>query len=139
MKAAFVVDCSIAMAWLFGDEATPQTSRILERLATESALVPGWWYLELANVIAVAERRGRIAPQQTAEFLVELSKLDIEADLAAPEQFLGDLLPLCRQHQLTSYDALYLDLAVRRGLPLATLDGPLRAAAKKLGVKLLGT
>jgi predicted nucleic acid-binding protein len=138
MSAALVVDCSVAMAWLFPDEATLQTAKLLERLGTETALVPGWWFLEMANVLAVAERKGRITVAQSSQFIGELSKLDIESESDPAERAFDHILPLCRTHRLTSYDALYLDLAVRRGLPLATLDESLRKAAKKLGVKLLG-
>jgi predicted nucleic acid-binding protein len=138
MSATFVVDCSVAMSWLFSDEATAHTSKLLDRLEEETALVPGWWFLEVANVLAFAERKGRITPAQSAAFIDELSKLAIEVDSESPDWVFERLLPLCRTHQLTSYDALYLELAVRRNLPLATLDEPLRRAAKKLGVKLLG-
>ena len=138
MSAAFVVDCSIAMTWLFNDEATTETAKLLARLATETALVPAWWLIEVTNVIALAERKGRIAAAQSAAFIADMEKLDLEVDGEAPTRAFSHLLPLCRTHQLTSYDAIYLDLAVRRDLPLATLDEPLRKAAKKLGVVLLG-
>ena len=138
MNAAFVVDCSVAMTWLFRDEATPGTAELLNRLATEAALVPAWWYVEVTNVLALAERKGRITAAQSGAFVADLGKLDIERDDDAPSRAFSHLLPLCRTHQLTSYDAIYLDLAARRHLPLATLDADLRKAAKKLGVKLLG-
>jgi predicted nucleic acid-binding protein len=138
MSAAFVVDCSVAMAWLFLDEATPKTAELLNRLVSETALVPALWFIEVTNVIALAERKGRITPAQSAAFTADLGELDIERDDQAPARAFVHLLPLCRTHQLTSYDAIYLDLAIRRDLPLATLDGDLRKAAKKLGVRLLG-
>jgi predicted nucleic acid-binding protein len=86
----------------------------------------------------LAEKNGRIPADRVAEFVAFVGSMQIEADNEAPQRAFSHLLPLCRKHQLTSYDAIYLDLAVRRQLPLATLDGPLRKAAKKLGVKLLG-
>jgi len=138
MNAAFVVDASLALTWLFHDEATPHTLKLLERLEAERALVPAWWFLEVANVLALAERKNRITPAKTTEFIVLLQRLDFEIDMQLAERAFDDLLPLCRAHQLTSYDAVYLDVALRRQLPLATLDDPLRKAAKKLGVKLLG-
>lgn len=138
MTAAFVIDCSVAMTWMFPEEATTQTAMLLERLADETALVPSWWFLEVANVLAIAERKRRVAPGQSAEFIAELSKLTLEVDTDSTSRAFDHLLPLCRTHQLTSYDAVYLDLATRRSLPLATLDEPLRKAAKKLGVKLMG-
>jgi len=137
--ASFIVDCSIAMAWLFHDEATPKTTALLNRLATETALVPAWWFLEITNVLATAERKGRITPKQSDAFIADLSKLGVERDNEAPDRAFTHLLGLCRAHRLTSYDAIYLDLAVRRSLPLATLDGDLRRAAKTLGVALLGS
>jgi predicted nucleic acid-binding protein len=138
MNAAFVVDCSVAMTWLFSDEATDETQELLDRLSAETALVPSWWFVEVTNVLALAERRGRITPAQSGAFIVDLGKLDIEQDDEAPGRAFSHLLPLCRKHKLTSYDAMYLDLAVRRDLPLATLDVDLRKAAKTVGVKLLG-
>jgi predicted nucleic acid-binding protein len=138
MSASFVVDCSIAMAWLFHDEATPKTSALLNRLATETALVPAWWFVEITNVLAMAERKGRITARQSDAFIADLSKLGIERDNQAPDRAFTHLLALCRTHRLTSYDAIYLDLASRRSLPLATLDEDLRKAAKKLDVSLLG-
>lgn len=137
MSAAFVVDCSIAMAWLFHDEATPRTAALLNRLTTETALVPGWWFIEITNVLAIAERKGRITPAQSDAFVADLGKLGIERDDEAPDRAFTHILALCRRHRLTSYDAIYLDLAVRRSLPLATLDQDLRKTAKDLGVRLL--
>jgi predicted nucleic acid-binding protein len=138
MSVGFVVDCSVAATWLFPDEATPHTGRLLRRLETEAVLVPALWFLELTNVLALAERKGRVTVAQSTGFIKELSKLDIEVDSQLAERALDQLLPLCRAHQLTSYDAVYLDLAIRRELPLASLEEPLRKAAKKAGVKLLG-
>ena len=138
MNATFVVDCSIAMAWLFNDEATPKTDALLTRLTAEAALVPAWWFIEITNVLAMAERKGRITPAQSDAFIADLGKLGIERDDEAPRRAFTFLLTLCRRHRLTSYDAIYLDLAVRRNLPLATLDDDLRKAAKKLGIRLLG-
>lgn len=137
MSAAFVLDCSIAMAWLFHDEATPKTGALLNRLATETALVPSWWFIEITNVLALAERKGRITPAQSDAFVANLGKLGIERDDEAPDRAFTHLLALCRTHGLTSYDAIYLDLAVRRSLPLATLDQDLRRTGEKLGLRLL--
>jgi len=138
MNPSFVVDCSIAMAWLFHDKATPKTADLLNRLATETALVPAWWFIEITNVLAMAERKRRITPTQSDAFIADLGKLGIERDDEAPDRAFTYLLTLCRTHLLTSYDAIYLDLALRRSLPLATLDDDLRKTAKKLGVRLLG-
>lgn len=137
MSAAFVVDCTVAMAWLFHDEATPKTTAWLRRLASATALVPAWWFIEITSVLALAERKGRIAQAQSDAFIADLGKLGIERGNAAPDRAFSNLLPLCRTHKLTSYQAIYLDLAIRRNLALATLDDDLQKAAKKLGVRLL--
>ncbi len=137
MSAAFVVDCSVAMAWLFHDQATPNTAALLNRLAAETALVPALWFIEVTNVLALAERKGRITASQSDAFIADLRKLAIERDDDAPDRAFTHLLALCRTHKLTSYDAIYLDLAVRRNLPLATLDDALRKSARKLGVRLI--
>lgn len=137
MTAGFVIDCSVTMAWLFQDEATPRTSALLKRLATETAIVPGWWFIEVANVLAMAERKGRISATQSDAFARDISALRIERDDGAPDRAFHQILALCRSHRLTSYDAIYLDLALRSSLPLATLDDDLRKAAKKLRVTVL--
>jgi predicted nucleic acid-binding protein len=137
MSAAFIVDCSLAMTWLFADEATPRTAKLMQRLDAEVALVPGLFFQEVANVLAIAERKGRVTAAQAELFVAEFSKLQWEVDVEAPQRAIDRLLPLCRQHQLTSYDATYLELAIRRKTPLATIDEPLRKAAKKSGVKLV--
>ena len=111
---------------------------MLNRLATETALVPAWWFIEITNVLAMAERKGRITPTQSDAFIADLSKLGIESDIEAPDRAFTHLLVLCRRHGLTSYDAIYLELAIRRSLPLATIDDDLRKTAKKLGVGALG-
>lgn len=137
MAAAFIIDCSMTMAWCFADEATPATSKVLDRLATEAAAVPSHWFLEVTNVLAMAERRKRISAADSTHFLSLLTSLDIEMDGEAPGRAFDHLLPLCRAQGLTSYQAAYLDLALRRRLPLASLDADLRSAAKKAGVAVL--
>ena len=138
MRAAFVIDCSIAMTWCFPDEATDQSAAILDRLESETALVPTLWFLEVASVLAMAERRKRITAAESTEFLALITSLDLEVDDEATRRVFDHLLPLCRRHRLTSYDAAYLDLAGRRKLPLATLDAALRAGGKAMGIRLLG-
>ena len=126
------------MAWLFPDKATLQTTELLKCLSSDTALVPSCWVVEVTNVIAIAERKSRITLVESATFIAHLGTPGFEHDDQGPARAFANLLPICRAHHLTSYDALYLDLAVRRHLPLATLDEPLRKAAKKLGVELLG-
>jgi predicted nucleic acid-binding protein len=86
----------------------------------------------------VAERRGRVTPDESGEFTRQLMRLEVEVDAESPGRAFDHILPLCRAHSLTIYDAMYLDVAIRRQLPLATLDEPLRKAALKEGVELLG-
>ena len=138
MTPSFIVDCSLAMAWCFPDEATPATQELLRRMRDESALVPALWYIEVANVLALAEKKGRIQSDKTTEFTAMLDGFTLEVDDEAPGRAFTHLLALCRTYLLTSYDAIYLELAMRRQLPLATLDEPLRAAAQKAGAKTLG-
>ena len=138
MTASFVLDSSVALAWCFPEEGTPASTRLLDRMATEAATVPALWFLEIANVLAVAERRRRIRPAEAAEFIAVVECLDLEVDDQSPRLIFSQVLPLCRAHALTSYDAAYLELSIRRQLPLATLDDSLRAAAKAAGVKVLG-
>ena len=139
MTPTLILDCSIVMAWCFNDESTPGTNQIQDRMANEAAVVPGLWYLEITNVLAMAEKRKRITPQGSQQFLQLLSILDIQVDDDAPRRAFNHLLPLCRTHGLTSYDAAYLDLSIRRQIPLATLDDALRKAATTLGLPVLGT
>jgi predicted nucleic acid-binding protein len=138
MTPGFVVDASVAMTWLFQDEASTSTQRLLKELKSSAALVPALWHVEITNVVALAERKGRVSPTEIVDFFAVLESAQIDIDHEAPQRAFSHLLPLCRAHGLTSYDAMYLDLALRSKLPLATLDEPLRKTAKKLGVKLLG-
>ena len=135
----FVLDCSMTMAWFLEDEATPFTDSVQESLAVDSeALVPSIWPLEVANVFLIAERRSRITKTKTARFIAILKSLPIEIDNEAPERALSDVLALAREQRLSSYDAAYLELAMREGIALATLDNDLKKAAARVGVTLVG-
>lgn len=138
MSAAFVIDAALTMAWCFEDETTPAVEQLFDRLQAETTVVPGLWSLEVANSLYQAERRGRITPQRTTAFIAVLNAMDIETDGESASSAFDRLLTLARMHRLTVYDAAYLDLAVRRGVPVATLDVDLRAAASTLQVELLG-
>lgn len=139
MSPSFVLDTSITMAWCFADEATPETAALNRRLAAEAAVVPGHWPLEVSNVLSVAERKKRISLQETEEFVGQLGLLEIQVDHEGCADAFKRLIPLTRSHALTAYDAAYLELALRRRLPLATLDRDLRKAAKAAGVETIGT
>src|SRR3990172_11920753 len=118
----FVVDNSVTVAWCFVEEGTPYTEGIHDRLRETHALVPAIWPLELRNVLLVAERRRRITQADTVSFLQVLDGLSIILDMAALTDSLNAVVALGRQHGLTAYDACYLELAMRHGLPLATQD-----------------
>lgn len=128
----FALDCSMTMAWCFENEATPYSESVLEALADGEALVPPIWSLEVANVLVVGERKKRLLPAQSLRFVELLQSLPITLD--AEVRPLAELLGLAREQSLSAYDASYLDLAVRTGLPLASLDGPLLEAADRFGV-----
>lgn len=131
----FVVDASVAAVWGLSDEAHPSADLAQQRLESDPALVPALWWYEVRNTFLVNERRGRVKAAETAAFLLILSRLPIRQDRAPEEQ---RLLSLARQHHLTIYDAAYLELALREGIPLATLDAALMHAAQIEGVPLLG-
>jgi predicted nucleic acid-binding protein len=132
-----VLDASVALSWCFKNEATAAGDRVLERLATEAASVPAIWHLEIANVLALSERRGRITPANSSEFIALLETLDVVIDEAMPSRALGRVLDLARAERLTAYDAAYLELAMRLGIPLASKDADLCDAAERLGVNVL--
>ena len=111
---------------------------MLERLAAETVSVPAIWHLEIANVLALSERRGRIAPANSSEFIALLETLDVVIDEETPSRALGRVLDLARAERLTAYDAAYLELAMRRGIPLASKDADLCDAAERLGVSVPG-
>ncbi len=134
---AFVLDCSITASWLFEDEATPETDALLRRLEVDKGLVPGIWRLEIGNVLVQAERRKRIVPAQVATFLRLVERLPIIVDEEMDHRMLERTLALARAEELTTYDAAYLDLAMRRGTELATLDKELIRAARRSGVATL--
>jgi len=134
----FVLDNSVTMRWLFGDGSPRDTAyadRVLDLLGEEgaSALVPAIWPLEAGNVITRAGARGVLDEARGAEFLALLGAMAIESDPESIDQALGHTLHLARQHRLSTYDAAYLELALRKGLPIATLDTHLRAAADAAG------
>ena len=124
-----VLDASVALSWCFKNEATAAGDRLLERLATEAASVPAIWHLEIANVLALSERRRRITPANSNEFIALLETLDVVIDEETPSRALGRVLDLARAERLTAYDAAYLELAMRLGIPLASKDADLCDAA----------
>ncbi len=130
----FVLDCSVAMAWCFADETNPYTEAVLQDLADAGAVVPSIWPLEMANVLLSAERRKRISKAQSRRFVELLQTLPIDVDDVSAARVWNGVLSLAREQQLSAYDAAYLELAMREGLPLATADNALKRAAKRCGV-----
>ena len=132
----FVVDNSVVMAWCFEDEAGEYADAVLESLADGGALVPAIWPLEVGNVLLVAERKRRLGKADVARFLELVAGLPVYVEQESPARMLTDILSLARECRLSTYDASYLDLAMRAGLPLATQDQALASAARKCGVPL---
>lgn len=133
----FVLDASVALAWSFRDERNAYAHGILRRLKDDPALVPAVWMLEMANGLLVAERRGRFTAADVAQVFGALASLPIESSDLTLDQVMGPVLDLARAHGLSAYDAAYLELAMREGLPLATQDDALRVAAERAGVPLV--
>ena len=134
----FVLDASVAVAWCFEDEGTKFTEGVLDLIsAGAEALVPSIWPLEVANALLMAERRKRIALAKVTGLLARIAGLPISVRPADPKHAFEQILPMARQLGLSEYDAAYLELAVREGLALATLDGELQRAARAVGVELV--
>lgn len=132
----FVLDASVVLAAVFDDEASPDADRVLERLERESAIAPAHWPLEVANAIRTAERRGRLTAAELPALRSMLTALPIDIVPVELSTALG-VLETARHHDLTAYDAAYLDLAYVRDLELATIDLRLRQAAGIASIRLV--
>jgi predicted nucleic acid-binding protein len=135
---ALVIDSSLTLAWIYLDELTPTTLQLSKSISETGAWVPSIWRLEIANSLYFSVRRRRIDRAFRDRAIEDLSRLAISVDAATGEFAWSTTLALSDRFGLTMYDACYLELAQRRGLPLATLDKDLRRAAKSLDVPLLG-
>jgi predicted nucleic acid-binding protein len=132
---SFVLDNFVTAAWCFEDQSTPYTDAILQsRIDGAEAIVPAIWKLEVVNVLVVAERRKKLLPEKSAEFIADLRHFAITVDFDGVEHIFDAVFEHARVYQRSAYDASYLELAKRRGLPLATRDEPLRIAAGMLGI-----
>lgn len=131
-----MLDASVTLAWAFEDEADGYSDSVLGALANGEAVAPGLWSLEVANVLAVGERRGRLTPADSARFVALLESLPIRVEIA-PES-MGEIVTLARETHTSAYDAAYLALAMRRGLPIATRGAALAEAASTRGVAVFG-
>ena len=133
----FVVDNSVVMSWCFKDETTKYTDAILDHLEQATAFVPAVWPLEVSNVLLVAERRKRLSQADSSRFILLLLELPIIVEQESSARMLSEILALAREYKLSSYDASYLDLAMRKGLPIATTDKNLLAAARRSNVSIV--
>jgi predicted nucleic acid-binding protein len=135
---SFVLDNSVAMRWCFESAAHPYADSVLERLAAgDIAIVPVLWFYEASSVLARAQNRGTLTALKADEFIAELKSLKVIADEESAVRVFTDVHHLALAHRLTSYDAAYLELAIRRRLPLSTLDADLLRACKAAGVTVL--
>jgi len=137
---SFVLDNSVAMLWLL-PQSNPAgiglAERVLNQLSDDGAVVPSLWRLEASNVIAKSLRLKKISQAQASTFIALLDELDIQTDEQTDQRALHDTLDLARHYALSSYDAAYLELALRRGKPIATLDERLLAAANEAGLAVI--
>jgi len=132
-----VVDASVALAWCFPDEASEYAEAVLIALEERSILVPAIWPLEITNAVVVAERRKRISSSDIRRFVELLEGLKINEDSLPVARGVSNILPLAREYGLSAYDASYLEVAIRNGAALATLDAGLEKAGRKAGVEIL--
>jgi predicted nucleic acid-binding protein len=132
----FIVDNSVVMSWYFKDETNKYADTVLDKLTGATAVVPSIWPLEVVNVLIVAERQKQLSESDSIRFLTLLSQLPIVVEYERPEM-MKELLALARAYNLSSYDASYLYLAMRKGLPIATLDNKLIEAARSIEVPIL--
>lgn len=132
----FVLDTSVAASWFFEDEGGEYAAVVLESLANSEAVVPTLWPLEVANVLIVAERRRRCSEAEAVRFIELLNNLPITIDEYTAHRAMHTTYQLAREYGLTAYDASYLELAMRIGAPLATMDRQLADAAQKAGVSI---
>ena len=137
MANDFVVDNSVVMSWCFKDETNQYADAVLDQLSESTAIVPFVWPLEVVNVLLVAERRKRLKQVDSVRFITLLLRLPIVVEDEGSEKTMKDLLALGRTNNLSSYDASYLDLAMRKDCPIATLNKKLIEAAKKVDVAIL--
>ena len=134
---AFVLDCSVTMAWIFPDEATDATDRLRDELLGTRAFVPALWPVDTANALLVATRRGRMSQDEWPEIRAHLDALPIDVDPLSATRTWGAALDLANAHDISVYDAMYLELAMRMRMPLATLDQRLGAAGRAAGANVL--
>jgi predicted nucleic acid-binding protein len=138
LSAGFVVDASVGFAWVHRDQATPETDQLLQEVAAGAmVVVPSFWFLEMANVLLIAQRRHKLTALQRKAALEKLTALQFIVDEEAARNAFEQISELAEKYGLTVYDAAYLEVALRRKMPLASRDEALRSAVKRCGLKLL--
>jgi predicted nucleic acid-binding protein len=136
--ATFVADASVTLPWCFQDEATAWTDGLLDRLrGGDRIAVPAHWPTEISNGLLMGLRRKRIPPGRPQLFWDQLAILPIDVEPPLTSVQAKAVLTLCEVHGLTVYDAAYLELAMRKGLPLATQDSDLVKAAQLEGASMV--
>ncbi len=128
----FILDASVALNWFFEDESEAYAESVKRSFTSNTAVVPFLWNVEIANGLLVVERRGRIMPEKVDDAADLLARLPITAVIAEPT--VSALVTLARRYTLSAYGALYVQLALERALPLATLDEKLEAARREAGI-----
>lgn len=137
MRHLFVADASVAIAWIHPAQATAETDAMLERLAVgDSLVVPALWPLEVANAITVLRRRRKLTAEEARVAIAIVRELPAAIDHEAAAVAFTRLVDLASEHELTVYDATYIELALRRRLPLASADARMKQAAVRSGVDL---
>lgn len=130
-----VIDASVALAWCFPDEVSDYAESVLLALEKRDAVVPAIWASEITNALLAGERRSRLGRPEVRRFVELLKGLEIVQDVQTVVDTMNHVFPLAREYRLSAYDAAYLDVAVRRQIPLATLDSDLRKAALAAGIE----
>jgi predicted nucleic acid-binding protein len=138
LSKSFIVDASVGFSWVYQGQATPETDHLLNEVAAgATVIVPALWFLEVSNLLLIAQRRHRLTATQRKAAMEKLTAMQFTVDDEGTRHAFGKTSELAEKHGLTIYDATYLELAVRRSLPLASRDEALKRAAKHCGVKSL--
>jgi predicted nucleic acid-binding protein len=136
VSASFIVDASVGFAWVYQGQATPETDQLLNEVsAGATVIVPALWFLEMSNVLLIAQRRHRLTAIQRKAAMEKLTAMQLTVDEEGSRNAFGKTSELAEKYGLTIYDATYLELALRRSLPLASRDEALTKAATRCGIK----
>ena len=133
----FVLDCSLTMSWFFPDEITEYSESIMDALLNGEAVVPHIWFYEVTNTLQVGERKKRLQRSESIGILERLQQLSIILDNTKTNTIMPELLSLAGKYKLSAYDAAYIELSLRLGLPLATCDKQMAESAIAEGIKLM--